>query len=84
MHMCEMVSVDIGSKTPSYSKKVLFLAVLSSREILEISMYGTCLSFIPSYLLLCTNPLPTNDAYMHHETFSFMMPCPAISLGGSA
>ena len=77
--MCEMVSVDIGSKTPSYSKKVLFLAVF-----LEISMYGTCPSLIPSYLLLCTNPLPANDAYMHRETFSFMMPCPAISLGGSA
>jgi len=26
------------------------------------------------------NPLPTNDAYMCHETFSFMMSYPAMSL----
>ena len=26
-------------------------------------------------------PLPTNDAGIHHETFSFMMSYPAISLG---
>jgi len=28
------------------------------------------------------NPLTTNDAYMCHENFSFMMSLPAMSLGG--
>ena len=27
------------------------------------------------------NPLPINDAYISHETFSFMMSYPAMSLG---
>jgi len=27
------------------------------------------------------SPLPTNGAYMHHETCSFMMSYPAMSLG---
>jgi len=27
------------------------------------------------------NPLPTNDAYMHHEIFSFVMSYPAMCLG---
>jgi len=33
----------------------------------------------PLYIKVTLNPLPTNDAYMHHETFSFMMSYPAIS-----
>ena len=27
------------------------------------------------------NPLPTIDAYMHHDTFGFMISYPAMSLG---
>ena len=38
----------------------------------------------PRLNLMCKamiNPLPTNDAYMRHETFSFMMSYPARTLG---
>jgi len=38
----------------------------------------------PRLNLMCKamiNPLPTNDAYMRHEIFSFMMSYPARTLG---